>query len=268
MLGIIAGGGAIPQQLVERCRHIGIKTKVVGLKGNTDIVKPDTMLRIGAGASINRYFKTHGVTDIVMIGGVKRPSLFPGLFELWPDWVTFKFFLKALIKSFGDNDMLTAARAELEKLGFTLHGVHKFLPELLMDEGVLTKAKPASTHYQDIQVGIKESQALGVADIGQAVIVKNGKIIAREDVKGTSALIKDYGIAGAILVKSCKPQQDMDLDLPTIGPNTIKLCAEKNMVGVVGQTAATLLVEKDIIKTIADENGLFVLGVTIDGALK
>ncbi|MEM8833415.1 MAG: UDP-2,3-diacylglucosamine diphosphatase LpxI, partial [Pseudomonadota bacterium] len=85
-------------------------------------------------------------------------------------------------------------------------------------------------------------------------------VIAREGKQGTSAMIRENGQMGAILIKACKPQQDRALDLPTIGPETVLLCAQKNMKGIIGEAGKTLIVEQDRVKQIADEKGLFVFG--------
>lgn len=259
-LAIIAGAGDLPKQLQKACQSQNIETLVIGFNGYTDKITPDYWTRIGASGSTIDYLKSENVIDIVMIGAIKRPSLF----DLWPDWTTFKFFFKAWLNSFGDDGLLKAARTELENNGFQIHGIHKFLPNLLMPEGILGSAVPLKGSELDVQIGIKAARELGVADIGQAVLIKNGEVIAREDQSGTAALIKFHGEEGAILVKMRKPQQDIDLDLPTIGPNTVQQCAAKNMIGIVAQAENTLMVERDEIRTLADQNNIFVLGVKID----
>ena len=258
-LGIIAGGGSLPAKLVETCKQQGIDYVVIGLGNNVESITPDFQARIGAGIKILSCLKQNNVTDIVIIGAVKRPTLF----NIWPDWPTFKFFLKAFINSLGDSGLLDGARKELEERGFKLHGVQEFLPEILMPEGVVGTHAPFDKYLLDIQTGLKASQDLGAQDIGQAVIVKDDKVVGYEDKKGTSALIRKHGCEGAILVKTCKPQQDKDLDLPTIGPETARLCASKRMAGIVGHAGHTLLVEREKTVRIADANDLFVLGVTI-----
>lgn len=259
-IAIIAGAGVLPAKLQQACQSQNINTVVVGFKGYTDLVKPDYWTRIGASGSTIEYLKSQDITDIVMIGAIKRPSLF----DLWPDWVTFKFFFKSWINSFGDDGLLKAARNKLEAMGFSIHGVHQFMPELLMPEGLLTQSVPKKGREVDVQIGIKAARELGANDIGQAVLVKDGKVIARESQSGTSALIKFHGEEGAILVKMCKPQQDQDLDLPTLGPQTVKLCAAKKMIGIVGQAGHTLIVDQDRVSNLADQNEIFMLGVTID----
>lgn len=258
-LGIIAGGGVLPYRLQNYCIQNNIECHVVGFTAFTDHVHPDFWGRIGAAGKIIQYFKNNNVRDMVMIGAVKRP----GFFDLWPDWITFKFFVKAWVRSFGDSHLLDAARFELEARGFKLHGVHEFLPDVLMGEGVLG-AHDRQAYVDDIQIGIKAARELGERDKGQAVIVKDGKVIAREDRRGTSAMIKRHGCAGAVLVKICKPQQDMDMDLPTIGAQTAALCVEKKMAGIAGQAGKTLFVESGDAISRADQGGLFIVGVSID----
>lgn len=260
-LGIIAGGGALPQQLVETCRSNNMDCYVVGLRGHADSVSCDFKARIGAASKILGNLKDKGFTDLVFIGSVKRPNIF----NLWPDWLTTKFLFKNLFKSYGDDSLLSLIRAEIESMGFQFHGIHQFMPELLMPEGILGKVQIPEPNRFDIQAGITASQELGRQDIGQAVIIKDGKVIGQEDRRGTSALIKRHGKKGAVLVKTCKPQQDKDLDLPAIGPETAQLCASKKMAGIAGQTGNTLLIEKDQVAEIANENGLFLVGVTIHG---
>lgn len=257
-LGIIAGGGTLPEQLAETCKAQNIETYVIGLKNQTDFANPNFTARIGAGGKIKQYLLDNAIHDVVLIGAVKRPTIF----NLWPDWQTFKFFLSALFKPVGDSKLLDKLRQRMEQEGITIHGVHKFLPKLLMPEGVIGEYLPPDRLQLDIQKGLKESQELGMEDKGQAVIIKAGRVLGRENKLGTSALIKKHGAEGAILVKTCKPQQDKDLDLPTIGPETARLCQSKKMAGIVGQAGATLLVERDKTVRIADTNGLFILGVS------
>jgi len=260
-LGIIAGGGDIPSLLIDACVENNIQPVVVGLQNFANNIDVDLWARIGAGEKIIDFLKHEDVKNIVLIGAIKKPHLL----NLWPDFKTFLFFLRVWIGSFGDSKILDAARVEAEKYGFTIRGVHEFLPNLLMDEGFLSNNQNIDTYLKDIEIGIIESKQWGGEDFGQSVLVKNGIIIGREGNKGTSALIKSAGEEGAILVKMCKPQQDKNLDLPTIGVNTVKECAEKKMAGIAVEANLTLVVDKIAVKNYADEYGLFVYGITANG---
>jgi DUF1009 family protein len=259
-LGIIAGGGVIPEKLVAFCRENNIEPVVIGLEGQTDRVEPDYWGRIGQATKILLYLRIKKVEHVVMIGAVQRPDIL----TLWPDWETFWFFVKIWLGSFGDSKLLSAAKAEMEKRGFIVRGVHEFLPELLMPAGALTRYLPPPVTDDDIELGMIAARKLGEADKGQAVIVKNGSIIGREDKSGTSALIRAHGQPGAILVKMCKPQQEKELDLPTIGPETVRLCANRKMAGIVGQADATILADREETIKLAEAANMFVFGMSLD----
>lgn len=258
-LGIIAGGGDLPRQLLQFCKENSIEQTIIGIKNHVDHVSPDAVFRLGRAGAMLRFFKNNDVSDIVFIGSVTKPSLF----NLWPDFRTLRFLLKNYKCFCGDDALLKAIRSALEAEGFNVRGIHQFLPELLMPEGILGEITVGSKFQADIQLGLKESQKLGQDDIGQAVIVKEGSVIAREDRKGTNAMIKKYGEEGAILVKTCKPQQDHDLDLPTLGLNTVKQCADKKMAGIVGHAGLSLTVDRKSMIERANKAGMFIMGVSI-----
>lgn len=260
-LGIIAGGGNLPKQLDTQCQNDGIETVIIGIKNDVDQVNPNAVFRIGQASKIINFFKAHQVHDIVFIGSVSKPTLF----NLWPDWFALKFFIKAWICSWGDDGLLKGAKKILAHEGIYVRGIHEFLPNLLMPHGVIGSVSADEKYQNDIKLGLKESQKLGREDKGQAVLIKDGIVIGRETAKGTSAMIRQYGQADAILVKTCKPQQDRDMDLPTLGSNTVQECIDKNMAGIVGQAHLTLMVDREKMVNMADNANLFLLGEEVRG---
>jgi DUF1009 family protein len=261
-LGIFAGGGVLPRLLITHCQKNGIEPHVIGFDGQTDEKTFDGVehiqTRIAASGSILKWMRCNDIHDAVFIGAIKRPLLR----SMIPDFTTLWFFLTKGIWARGDNAILKAGRDALEKRGIKLHGIHKFLPELLTPSGVLTK-KTTDGFEADIKLGLEESQSLGAQDIGQAVLVKNGQVIGRENAKGTNALIREHGQEGAILVKTCKPQQDRDLDLPTIGLGTVDACADKMMAGIVVHAGNSLFLDKDDAIKRANQNNMFITGVSV-----
>ncbi|MEM6780829.1 MAG: UDP-2,3-diacylglucosamine diphosphatase LpxI [Pseudomonadota bacterium] len=265
-LGIVAGGGTLPGILASACEQQGVQPFIVGIDGQ---VNPETLkgrnhvvYRLGLAGKMIDSLKANNAYDLVLIGSVKRPKLF----SLFPDMKTAGFFARLGLKAIGDNDMLVAVRKELEKDGFTIHGVHEFVQELLAPAGVLSKREPTEGEKSDIELGIQESQELGRQDIGQAVIVKNGDVIDREDASGTDAMIKRIAKLnqnGGVLVKTCKPQQDKNLDLPTIGPDTVQRCADAGIQGIVIHAGKSLVTNQDAVRTLADDLNIFVVGAEV-----
>ncbi|HRQ62212.1 MAG TPA: UDP-2,3-diacylglucosamine diphosphatase LpxI, partial [Alphaproteobacteria bacterium] len=63
--------------------------------------------------------------------------------------------------------------------------------------------------------------------------------------------------------KTCKPQRDRDLDLPTIGPATVAQCAAAGMAGIVIEAGASIVAERDKLVDAADAAGIFVYGARV-----
>ena len=266
-LGIIAGGGSIPKILIDYCREQKKEYFVLAIEGNanSDCFNdeiPHQWIRIGQAGTGFKRFAEEKVQDVVMIGTIKRPSFT----ELVPDLRTTAFFAKIGTKALGDDGILRALVKELEAEGMVVRGVHEVLPELLIKQGILGKHKPDKKALADIKRGVEVALELGRLDVGQAVVVQQGLVLGVEGIEGTDKLIMRCGEYkrkgdGGVLVKLRKPQQDMRIDLPTIGTKTVENAKAAGLRGIVVHTGNGLIVdESDVIK-LANKEGLFIMGV-------
>lgn len=262
-LGIIAGAGQLPALLLNHCRARNIYPFIIALKGQAEPALytgvDHVVLRLGAGRDLFRTLREHDISDVVMIGAVTKPSLL----DLRPDFYAARFLARVGFSALGDNSLLSAIKIQMEKEGVRVHGLHEFLPDILMTEGLVGGPPPDTNQMKDIDAGIATSQALGRADRGQSVIVLNGRVMGEEGMAGTNALIRAHGTRGAILVKTCKPQQDRAIDLPTIGPDTITLCAAQGMAGIALEAGSAFIIDRDNVAALAERHGLFVVGVSV-----
>ncbi len=263
-VALIAGGGHLPARFLQACDAQGIETFVVGFDGQTDphIMEGRLHLltRLGAAGHIIKTLQAHGFRDMVFIGAIRRPSLG----ELRPDLRTAGFFLKLGVKAIGDDGLLRAVRGELEAEGFQLHGVQKFMRDSLSVEGAAGRIKPDKAAWAAIAHGAMVARQLGRLDVGQSVIVQEGIVLGVEAAEGTDELIRRcaaYKRKGhaPVLVKATKPQQDRDLDLPTIGPDTVRLCADCGMAGIAVETGNSLMIDRESIAALADRHKMFVI---------
>lgn len=266
-LGIIAGGGDAPRRVVEACRAQGRDFFVICLQGQAapDIAAdaPHVWLTLGSGNQLKETVAAEKIAEIVMIGHVRRPSLW----ELKPDWLALKVVTKIGMNLLGDDGLLRAVGQAIEQeCGVRLIGVQDILGGLLMHAGVLGKIAPDAAAEQDIARGIAVARTLGLADVGQSVIVQQGLVLGVEAIEGTDALIarcKDLQRqgTGGVLVKRAKPQQDQRFDLPTIGPDTVRHAAAAGLRGIAMEAERSLLIDRDQVRILADQNGLFVTGI-------
>lgn len=262
-LGILAGSGALPGRLIEACAKAGRPVFVLAFEGAADPAvvdkAPHAWIRLGQAGTGLAILRAHGVRELVMAGGVRRPSPL----TLRPDWRTVKFFAALGWRALGDDGLLRAVIHALEAEGFTVLGAESILGRDLASEGPLGKHGPDLAVASDIALGLASAREHGARDKGQAVVVAAGRVIDREGPDGTDALLrrcKDRA-AGGVLVKTSKPGQERRADLPAIGPDTVAAAAAAGLKGIVVEAGATLLIDRAAIVQAADRAGLFVAGM-------
>ena len=266
-LGIIAGGGTLPKEVILACQRQKRPFFVLALKGFCvpDLLPagiPVKWVRLGGAGRIEKTLRAQKVQEIMLIGSVRRPSLL----ELWPDWTALKFMGRVLMQARGDNGLLCALIHEIEQRGFQVVGAHEILPSLLLGKGAQGTVLPTSADERDITRGFEVAKLLGKADVGQSVIVQQGLVLAVEGIEGTDALIKRSKTlrrrgGGGVLVKVAKPQQDHRVDLPTIGPKTVQEVYEAGLKGIAAEAGACLFAKPAETVQLADRLGIFIVGI-------
>ena len=266
-LGIVAGGGILPQLLINHCRKQNRPFFVLAVENNADRAVfseeiPHQWIRIGQAGSGFKCFAEQGVEEVIMIGTIHRPSFS----DLVPDLRTAAFFARIGVKSLGDDGILRAVIKESEQDNMRVVGIHEVMPDLLVKEGLLTKRKPDKQALADIKRGAEVAFELGRLDVGQSVIVQQGLVLGVEGIEGTDELIKRCGTYqrkgdGGILIKLRKPQQDMRIDLPTIGTRTIENLHAAGMRGIAVHAGNALIVNEPEVIALADKYGMFIKGI-------
>ncbi|HEY3911876.1 MAG TPA: UDP-2,3-diacylglucosamine diphosphatase LpxI [Stellaceae bacterium] len=265
-LGIVAGAGGLPRRLVEACRAAGRDVFVLALEGAAEPATVEGVAHawcpIGAAGRGLSLLRENHVAELVLAGGVRRPSLA----ALRPDWRAAKFFARVGYRALGDDGLLSAVVAELEREGFRVIGADQLLAAGLAPEGVLGQAQPDVQAIADIEHGRRIARALGALDVGQAVVVQQGLVLGVEAIEGTDALLRRCaGLRrdgpGGVLVKVEKPGQEQRADRPTIGPRTVALAAAAGLRGIAVEAGATIVLDRAEVIGAADRAGLFVIGI-------
>jgi UDP-2,3-diacylglucosamine hydrolase len=264
-LGIVAGGGALPARLIAACRSTRRELFVLALEGQADSALvanvPHGWNRLGAlGAGLARL-KDAGVAEVVLAGHVRKP----GLAALRPDAKAMAILARiAGGLAAGDNAILSAVVRTLEDEGFRVVAPEVVLADLLARPGPYGAHVPDAAAHADIAVGVEAARALGAADAGQAVVVRDGAVIEREDASGTDALLaRCAGGRGGVLVKIAKPGQERRADLPAIGPDTVDNAARAGLAGIAVEAGGALVLDPAELARRADLAGLFVVGVAL-----
>lgn len=267
-LGIIAGGGDLPREIIAECRRSGRPFYVVALKGqaDTETVKdtPHTWIRLGAAGKTIKTFRQQNAIELVMAGSVTRPSLA----QLRPDFWALKFFASSRVHNKGDDGLLRAVIVALESHeGFRVVGAHAILPDLLATEGSYGNVSPDRQALQDINIAWEAAYELGAQDIGQAAVARNGALIAKESASGTAVMLSgitalDAHRPAGVLVKVSKPDQEYRADLPAIGPDTIDQAVKAGLAGIAIEAGKALILNKVQTIKAANDAQLFIVGIS------
>lgn len=272
-LGIIAGGGSLPLEVARSVTGRGGSVHVVMIAGEADDGLrnfPHTVLNWAELGSAIRSFKRAGVSEMIMVGRMSRPSLKTARPDLG-FLISLPLIMKAL-RAGGDDAVLRGVVRLFEARRLKVVSVADVAPELLLDEGPLGFHPPTEADLEDIASGMNLIAALGRYDIGQGVVVAGGSVEAVEGAEGTDRMIARVAdirlAAGAdieslrrgVLVKRPKPGQDKRLDLPAIGPETIDGAIRAGLAGVAGLAGEVLAAKRFEMVERADRAQIFITG--------
>jgi hypothetical protein len=270
-LGLIAGGGSLPIELAAWRRAAGHPAFVVRLKGFAD---PALGAFEGADigiAELGRCFDAlsrAGCEDVCMVGQVNRPDFS----ALKPDLRGLQALPGAIgAARQGDDALLRYLLGQFQAEGFRVIGAHEVMADLLLQPGPAGDLAPGAAAQDDIALGMDVAGALGRYDVGQAVVVADGLVLAVEAQEGTDAMLRrvaelPLAIRGSpgqrrgVLVKRPKPGQERRMDLPVIGAATVELAAAASLAGVAGEAGGVLVLDKPSVLATAEQLGLFVHG--------
>jgi DUF1009 family protein len=267
-IGLIAGGGMMPVEIIRLCRARGIEVYVAGLSPWADETAfqgvEHVAARIGEVGKMMKFFKTHGVVELVLAGGIKRPSLK----ELIPDVEAVKILAKVALKKTSDDGLFRAVIDQIEERGFHVLGIEEIVPEMLFQEGVYGRVRPSSDDMDDIRRGVEVARAVGAVDVGQAVVVQEGIVLAVEAVEGTDAMLSRAASLrkpgkAPVMVKIVKPGQDTRVDMPAMGLQTIEQLAKYGMGGIAVEAGGILVIEREAVIAAADAAKIFIIGMDL-----
>lgn len=265
-LGVVLGRGDLPSVIIHSCHKKKRPYVLFAIQENADPEfvgsHPHEWISFGQIKKNLDLFRKYQIKEIVFAGHVRRPSFF----ALNLDRMGLRWLLSIGLKALGDDGLLSGVVRLLEKEGFKVLGAHQLVKELLMPAGSLGKIKPSDQDLKNIQKGVAAAKDLGRQDIGQGVIISKGIILARETSEGTDWMLKEASsLLGknkeGVLVKVAKPQQEKRVDLPTIGPDTIKNLARYGYKGVALEVGNGLILHPERVIQLADQKGIFVYGV-------
>ena len=259
-IGLIAGGGQFPLIFSKKARLRGFSIYAVAYRNEADPSLQDHVdalewIHLGQIGRIIKFFKAHDVTDAVMMGAIKKTRMFS---DIRPDIKAISLIARMIQTH--DDGVLRAFASLLEDEGIRMRESTFLLPELLAPPGCWTRRKPTRSERSDIEVGWNLVKEIGRLDIGQCVVVGNGSVLAVEAIDGTDATITRGAKLGkgAVVVKACKPNQDVRFDIPAVGAQTIRTMSEAGAKVLTIEAGKTVVFDREEMIARANQHGMVI----------
>ena len=265
-IALIAGALQLPFFTRDALRRAGWDVYVVGLKNFVDPkLNPDMIIRLGGAGRAIREFRRRGIHNLTFVGAIGHPNLY----DIRPDLWSLSALISIMKHQRGYDSMATALNRVLEKRGFKVLAAQDLAPELTFENaGIQTKTKPTKSDMADIQRAIDVSHTIGEMDIGASVVVDK-QVIAVEAAEGTARMLdrvvemrKNKRRSTGVFAKMTKPGQDLRIDIPAIGVDTVRAVANAHLRGIVVNTKTCFVVDRE--NVIREANKLKIFIVAID----
>ena len=258
MIGLFLGDTDFSETVLKKIKRLNKKYFIIDFSKNNRFKKDKNSHRISIGkfGEIIRLIKEKKSKKVLFAGKIAKPKFSSLRLDLKGI-----YYMPSVIRAakIGDAAIIKAIIKILANEGIKVISSIFFNPELSLKKGNFSKIKP---NKQD-NLSIKNSQIyfnkINNLDHIQALVVKDGKIIAKEGREGTKKMLSKLKInSNGILIKLPKKKQDLRMDLPTIGLQTLKDIKKHGLKGVVLKSKKNIFLDKTKCISFANKNKIFI----------
>jgi len=260
-LAIISAKGLLPVELARAVPDALIVTLKGVAHDQSGPVHEHQFEKLGA---LFVDLKSEGVSEVVFAGAMSRPNL---------DLSAFDEFMQAtaprLMTAFGagDDALLRLVISLFEENGLAVRGAHEIL-EITAKTGLIAGPAPDEVSLKDAARGADILSVMSSLDVGQGVVVADGLCLGIETLQGTDAMLSFVSDtpnhlrrAKGVFVKAPKAGQDLRVDMPAIGPDTIRNVAQAGLAGVALAAGRVLVLDRAVTVKLAEDLGVFIYGL-------
>ena len=258
MIGLFLGDTDFSEAVLKKIKKLNEKYFIIDLSKNNKFKKDTNSNRISIGkfGKIIRLIKEKKSKKVLFAGKIAKPKFSTLRLDLKG-----VYYMPTIIRAakLGDAAIIKAIIKILDKENINVISSIFFNPDLNAKSGNYSKLKPNINDSNSIKKGIAYFNKLNNLDHVQAVIVKDGTIIATEDRYGTKKMLsKLKKKSEGILIKLPKKKQDLRMDLPTIGLQTLKDCKKYGLKGIVLKSKKNIFLDKAKFISFANKNKIFI----------
>jgi DUF1009 family protein len=260
MIGLFFGDTDFPKIILNKIKKLKINYFIIDLsqKKIFESNKNSYSISVGQIGKIIKLIKEKKCKKVLFAGKINKPKFsslkldFKGL-----------YYIPKIIKAskLGDAAILKEIINILTKEKINVVSSIAYNPELALSKGNHTKLKPTVDDILNIKKGIRSLNSLNAHNHVQGLVVRNSIVIAMETLKGTKKMLrslKKKKNIKSLLIKFPKKKQDLRIDLPTIGLDTLKDCKNYGIKGIVLKSKQNIFLNKVKCLKFANQNNIFI----------
>ena len=261
MIGLFFGDTELPKKILLKLKQKNKKYIIIDLSKKKYFKKNPYSQTFGIGqfSKIFKFLSDNKCKKVLFAGKINKPKFsslkldFKGI-----------YYLPKIIKAakLGDAAILKAIIKIMIKEKIKVVSSNTYNPELTLSKGCYTKLKPNKKDLLSIKKGIKSLRMINPHNHVQGLVVSDSTIIAKEKIYGTKKMLQFVGKnknTQGILIKFPKINQDLRIDLPTIGFDTLKDCKKSKVKGIVLKSKQNIFLNKNKCINFANKNKIFII---------
>ena len=263
MIGLFLGEKQLPFKILQNLEKNKKKYFIIDLSQNNRFKnnKNSYFINIGKFGEILELIKSKKCKKVLFAGNIIKPQISKLKLDLKGI-----YYIPRIIKAskLGDVAILKELIKILSENKIKVIKLNTFNPELTLKKGCYTKIKPSNSDKFIIQKGIKILNKISAYNHVQALVINNKKVVSFEKRKGTKHMINSIRgnkLQNNLLLKIPKSKQDLRVDLPTIGLDTLKDCKKSNIKGIVVKAGQNIFLNKSESIKFANKNKMFVVAL-------
>jgi len=261
MIGLFLGEKKLPLEILKSLKKKKIKYFIIDLSKNNKFKKDKNsyFINIGKFGKILELIKSKKCKKVLFAGNIIKPKISKLKLDLKGI-----YYIPRIIKAskLGDAAILKELIYILSENKIRVIKLNTYNPELTLSKGCYTKLKPNMIDKITIKKGIEILKKSNSFNHVQALVINNNRIVSFEKKKGTKdmlKLIRNNNLQNKLLLKMPKIKQDLRVDLPTIGLDTLKDCKKANIKGIIVKAGQNIFLDKQEAIKFANKNNIFVL---------
>ena len=258
MIGLFLGDTDFSEKVLSKVNKLKKKYFIIDLSKKNKFKKNKNSFKISIGrfGAIINLIKQKKCKKVLFAGKIAKPSFSSLRLDLKGI-----YYMPGVIKAakIGDAAIIKSIIKILNNEGIKVISSIYFNPELSLKKGNYSILKPDNQDIISIKKGKAYFNNTKSLDHIQALVVKEDKILAKEGKEGTKKMLsKLRKKSDGILIKLPKKKQDLRMDLPTVGLQTLKDIKKYGLRGVVLQSKKNIFLDKNECIKFANKNKIFI----------